>query len=135
MPKDDVVSFNIAVDKFLEQSLDADVNQFKRSYALHLLTGIVFKTPVKTGRARSNWQVAINKPNTVAIEVSKKETAQTVINRGDRTIGKVELGDNIYITNNLPYILKLENGGSMQNNRRSMVALTIEEINSVFPSG
>lgn len=131
MPKDDVLSFNLAVDRFIKD-MDVNVNTFKRLYALNLLNGIIFKTPVKTGRARSNWQVAINTPNTVAVEVSKKERAQTVINKGEMIIDKVELGDNIYITNNLPYILKLEDGGSKRNGRQSMVALTIVEENSKF---
>jgi hypothetical protein len=76
---------------------------------------VTLATPVDTGRARSNWRVAIDRPadgfvgaldqsgqSAIAIANSVIATFRSRVNRA------------IHITNNLDYIVDLERGSSAQ---------------------
>lgn len=87
-----------------------------RKMAITVDGTVVLATPVKTGRARGNWQVEVGAepPQGVlettdpggarAIELAKTAIAQY----------KGGQGNAIHITNNLPYIGRLNNGHSAQ---------------------
>ena len=62
-------------------------------------------TPVDTGRARSNWFLSQGTPSTS----KTKSTGGSDINMPKQIIGM-----KTYLTNNLPYIQKLEYGGYSQ---------------------
>tara|TARA_R100001443_G_scaffold95266_2_gene101710 strand:- start:802 stop:1194 length:393 start_codon:yes stop_codon:yes gene_type:complete len=115
-------NFNVSLDNFRGDTLEA-VTKKKRLIGLKVLRGVVLKTPVDTGRARANWQLSINIPKTDV----KKTTNNTAVADGNRTLKTIKLGEDIYITNNLPYIGRLERGHSKQA-PRGMVALTLAEI-------
>lgn len=115
-------NFNVSLDNFRGDTLEA-VTKKKRLIGLKVLRGVVLKTPVDTGRARSNWQLSINIPKTDV----KKTTNNTAVADGNNTLRTIKLGEDIYITNNLPYIGRLERGHSKQA-PRGMVALTLAEI-------
>jgi hypothetical protein len=70
-------------------------------------------TPVDTGRARSNWQVAINGPATGESERADP-SGQIAIAMGRAVIATAKEGQAIHITNNLPYIAALNDGSSAQ---------------------
>lgn len=99
-----------------------NANKMVRAVALSVDKYVVLATPVDTGRARSNWQVSLNNaimtqrepyshgkdgstvgPNTSA---ALQQCADTVAQRKD--------GEDVYITNNLDYITKLNDGWSRQ---------------------
>lgn len=73
---------------------------------LTLFKDIVLGTPVDTGRARGNWQASIG--SAAGGEIAGTDKA------GSRTIAKAQPdiekapGSVFYITNNLPYIYRLE---------------------------
>ena len=115
-------NFNVSLDNFRGDTLEA-VTKKKRLIGLKVLRGVVLKTPVDTGRARANWQLSINIPKTDV----KKTTNNTAVADGNNTLRTIKLGEDIYITNNLPYIGRLERGHSKQA-PRGMVALTLAEI-------
>lgn len=81
--------------------------------ALDLDTRVVLGTPVDTGRARGNWYPSLNSPSS---EVSDREdkSGSAAIAAAASVAGSAKLGDTIWLTNNLPYILPLENGHSGQ---------------------
>ncbi len=95
-----------------------------RKIALDGLRGVVMMTPVDTGRARGSWRVGINrvdKGTAKAGNQSKdKLTSNTAaasgaaLNAGTAQINKAKWQDSIAITNNVPYIGKLERGWSRQ---------------------
>lgn len=85
-----------------------------RKISLELDARIVLSTPVDTGRARGNWFPSLNSPSSrIEMDASDKSgsgamsAAQGIVNIAD-------LGETIWFTNNLPYILPLENGHSGQ---------------------
>tara|TARA_B100001250_G_C19678722_1_gene734865 strand:+ start:421 stop:822 length:402 start_codon:yes stop_codon:yes gene_type:complete len=118
-------TFNISLDDFEGETLEA-VHKKKRLIGLKVLRGVVLKTPVDTGRARANWQLSINVPKTDVVN-SKQKAGTKAITDGNRKLKLMKLGEDVYITNNLPYIGVLERGHSKQA-PRGMVALTLAEI-------
>lgn len=97
--------------------------------------GIVERTPVLTGRARFNWFPTTGAPATQAVEetanvavtgtpMQPEETAR--IKAVTSKLDALPLGsEKVYITNNLDYILKLENGHSPKSPPNMMVQGTI----------
>lgn len=74
----------------------------------------VLATPVDTGVARANWRVGVGAPVLSASEDTDKSGAKT-ISDGQAIIGTWRLGNGpIYISNNVPYIIPLDQGSSAQ---------------------
>lgn len=91
------------------------------------LTGIVMKSPVDTGRFRSNWSVSVGVPDLTILPKSTIKSASQVVTEGGNKIKANKKLTNVYIQNNLPYALKLENGWSKQA-PTGMVAITVNEL-------
>ena len=69
-------------------------------------------TPKDTGRARSNWNVGINRvDDSVRTEGPFRSESETVAD-GKAAIARAKQGDEIHITNSLPYIDRLNRGWS-----------------------
>jgi len=92
--------------------------------ALNVHQRIVQKTPVDTGRARSNWLASIGSPATGTVGASPSLTVQArrVFNNKS-----VPFGTNLYIANNLPYIERLNQGYSKQAPMH-FVEMAIQEV-------
>ncbi len=122
--------FSVELDRVLEQ-LKTDTQTFKRVFALNLLSRIVYRTPVDTGRARANWQVSNVSPNTNERKRFKKNQPNAVatdtVARGQKNIDKNKEGQSIWLANNLPYIQRLESGTWSKQAPQGMVAISIEE--------
>lgn len=102
--------FGLSVAKFAAKA-GANANAVIRVAALDMLSRIVLRTPVDEGRARGNWQVTINAPAGNTIDRLDK-TGDMTIAAGSGAIARAVAGPSIWITNNLPYIVKLEYGYS-----------------------
>lgn len=106
-----------------------DVNKLMRALSLEALRRIMLKTPVDTGRARANWNVSIDAPDTSTNEAATIAGAPAKQAEGGARIVGADFfaGDEIYITNGLPYIKPLEDGHSKQA-PQGMVAVTVQEL-------
>ena len=113
--------------------------QLVRKVALAADQAVVFETPVDTGRARSNWIVAINSaPDDIIQPYAPGEfgstgarNAQAAINQAEEVISSYQSGDTIHISNNLPYIQRLNDGYSAQapaNFVETAIALAAQEV-------
>ena len=83
------------------------VNQQVRAVTIGVFSSVIKMTPVDTGRAKGNWQCTIGSPANGTNQLADSEGAMiaTVPNPA---------GSKVYLTNNLPYIQKLEYGHSTQ---------------------
>lgn len=74
--------------------------------AFEIYREICLRTPVDTGRARGNWNISVG-------EVDKNiyDYANAPRFNSEEDIGNVDGDTPIFISNNLPYINKLEYGG------------------------
>lgn len=86
----------------------------KRRVAGAVLQAVVLSTPVKTGRARSNWFVGLGNPNRQTIAGYGPGGGNTAISFGRAVISTSTGPEDIFISNNLDYIAALNRGSSLQ---------------------
>jgi len=118
--------FNVPMGKIRERMKDK-VLIVQKKIAFDLLEGIVNMTPVDTGRARGNWQVALTAPDLSADWEKKDKAGSGTIMAGAGTINSLQDYGAIYLTNNLPYIAALEKGRSSQA-PAGMVQLSLDRV-------
>lgn len=99
------------------------VEDVTRKTAIDIDKELVLKTPVDTGRARSNWLPSINAPRTETVSAGTSNNTQS-------TVSGYKLNDTIFISNNLPYIERLNNGWSKQNVTPSWVEATVQKYSA-----
>jgi hypothetical protein len=91
------------------------------------LTSVVEKSPVDTGRFRGNWNVSIGDADLSTTDETDADGEQTIV-RGSAVLAGVGAEDTVvYLTNNLPYAVPLENGHSKQA-PIGMVGITVSEF-------
>ena len=119
------MSLALDLRKFAEKAgKNADIAI--RTVCLDLTTGVVFKTPVDTGRARGNWQASIGTPAVGEVAtLDKSGTAAIAAAQG--AIARAP-GNVFVLANNLPYIARLEFEGYSNQAPAGMARITILEI-------
>ena len=127
----DVKKFKIKVNDELEDVLVTS-QEFKEKIAFDLFAGIIKDTPVDTGRARGNWMVSLGSAVEAVVDsgptISNDEPVPSAVkNEGLSTISKSKPGQDIVISNNLPYIVFLEEGTTKQN-AKGMVAHNVARV-------
>jgi hypothetical protein len=106
----------------LGQQFQAQLDGVQKAIADSALTELVMRTPIDTGRAKSNWTVGINSLGSGPIPAHDpgvagstfNQNAQQAISDGQAVIATARSGQTINITNNLDYIRKLNDGSSVQ---------------------
>lgn len=120
--------FELDISRWVEKAkgnLDAVV----RKVELDVSTSVILGTPVDTGRARANWFASFSAPSgQVSDRVDPSGGASIDRVRGAVSTGKA--GHVFYLTNNLPYILRLEQGWSKQA-PAGMVMLTVRRYQAI----
>lgn len=99
------MSLTLDIKRFAGMT-EKQADQYVRSICLNLMSQVIVGTPVDTGRARGNWQASIGAPLTNTLETTDKAGAAT-ISAGSGAV-KQSTGNIFYLTNNLPYIYRLE---------------------------
>lgn len=105
------------------------VSQVVRKITLDVFNNVVMMTPVDSGRARGNWQVATGEAPAGTVEMTDPSGA-TVMAQVAGEVGQMEPGDVVYLVNNLPYARPLEDGHSQQA-PGGMVALTVQRFQPI----
>ena len=110
----------------------------QRAVALQVLTGVVPATPVDTGRARGNWVVAHG--SSPSGETGTLDPSGSLaIARGQAEIAAIRPFESTYVSNDVPYIVALEEGRKSDNPNwhgsrqgRGFVAATVARVNAQF---
>jgi len=103
----DVNRFSRQLDKAFQDKVLGTLSQTVRKVALTVDRELVLKTPVDTGRARSNWIPSLEAPSVRLVEPGQKPDI-------DGELAQYTVDKTIFITNNLPYIRRLNEGHSDQ---------------------
>ena len=90
-----------------QKELDAKLNKIMRATAIKTFNRIVVESPVDTGRFRHNWIASVNTPNITVTNNTSDDNIAAKLNSGKIT-------DILYLTNNLPYAARIEEGWSQQ---------------------
>jgi hypothetical protein len=109
----------------------------QQKLAMDALTSIVLHTSWDTGRARGNWQVTINATTESVLEATDV-SGRVTIKLGEQKIKTLLPYSVVWIQNNLPYILPLEDGHSKKfledigvSAEGGMVKPTIDILNKI----
>ena len=122
--------FEIGLDKLFKDQVEGKIVEATKLLAMEALQRVVMKSPVDTGRFRGNWRVTIGSPASTPISRIDKGGG-TTIGVGSSVIGRINEPRVVYLTNNLPYAVRLEEGWSKQA-PAGMVAVTIAELQAFF---
>lgn len=128
--------FNRSLDDFAEKVVPEQMTKFMVWLGSKLLEGFVKKTPVDTGRAQGNWQVTFHRPASGKIESESRDRGATIRKglsklKQMKSEGVVQV---VYITNNVDYILKLEEEHHSQRAPNGMVSVTLAEMETYLAS-
>ena len=126
---DNLAQFNREIDAFARKVPDRAV-LVQKNVTMEALRRLVFKTPVKSGRARGNWQVTINDPATGQLDVLDVDGSMTIA-AGLAALAGLQPYQIVWISNNVDYIERLEHGHSKQA-PEGMLAVTVEELRAMF---
>jgi hypothetical protein len=130
--------FAVEMDR-LAKRIDAETSKATRQAALTILSRVTLATPVDTGRARANWICAVGSPATGIRQWPDRggagQAAQSSISSGTPIILGAPAGQPIHVTNNLPYIGRLNDGWSKKS-PKAFVELSIKSaLNALKKAG
>lgn len=115
------MSFSSDVAKW-SKATNTGIDQTIRAVCLSVTQGVVWRTPVDSGRLRGNWFATVGAPSIELLENVDKSGIRT-INRAKRAIQDAP-GKQWWITNNLPYAMLIEFGHSKIKAPAGMVRIT-----------
>lgn len=135
------MTFALDINKWV-QDCEKKQDQFVRKICLDLTSQVVLGTPVDTGRARANWQASINTPASGTKQYSgdkgSKISAPSSSAASNKAIGEAQsaikqaTGNVFYLTNNLPYIRRLEFEGWSKQARQGWVRAAVRRIATTY---
>ncbi|MDQ1207272.1 hypothetical protein QE380_000195 [Acinetobacter baylyi] len=96
--------------KVIEQNL----TQTQKKIVVEVLQGVVMSSPVDTGAFRGNHRVSVGSIDQSANESEKDKSGTGTIAKGLQNLITLRPFQTVYISNSLPYALRLENGWSNQ---------------------
>lgn len=93
--------------------IEGNVEKGMRKVVLAIDNALVSTTPVDTGRARSNWMANLDAPAEGVTDNTSPGPSQAQV-AGQLAVFKLGKNSAIHLTNNLPYIKRLDEGHSKQ---------------------
>ena len=112
--------------KKISDILERRITDLKRIATIELYRQITISTPVDTGRARAGWLITVNAPSEEVPPEGKYTYSARLPN-----VPAVTINDRYFITNNVPYIGRLNEGYSRQTPAR-FVELAAAKIGSLM---
>ena len=121
------MSFAQQVALFAEKT-GATMDETGRAIALELFSSIIKDTPVDSGRARGNWQTSIGTPKDG--QVTRDGEGPALAEVASET-AKFGMGKLVWLSNNLPYIYRLEYLGWSKQAPYGMARKNVARIKSI----
>lgn len=107
------VQFNVDLNRILKKAGD-NATAIAKKVALELYSKVVQKSPVDSGRLRGNWNVSINSIDSSEYGIDAGSLGSlpsgSGLVRSVSALSSFKIGDTIFVTNNMPYVYKLEYG-------------------------
>lgn len=123
-------TFALDVARFVEKVGEQAEMAVKKA-TIDLFSDVVRATPVDTGRAKGNWQPTIGAPaagQTAALDPSGGGAMSEIVS----TVSAGEMGQTFYLSNNLPYIERLEYGSHSKQAPNGMVRLNVQRWQAII---
>jgi len=124
-----VLQFNKALEASAKK-IHGDFEKFYKAVCIECLKRIVFRTPVKTGRARGNWQVEIGSAASGTLEVSgsQGDMANSAMSAGIAKLSDIPAWSIVHLTNNIEYLYYLEYDRRSSQFPEGMIEITLTEM-------
>lgn len=116
------MSFSDSLAKYCKAAGD-QIDTVVRKTAIDLQASMIEKSPVDTGRFKSNWKCGIGAINSDASAAPNADAQGRTV----AVLQGYKPGNTIWLTNSLPYAKRLENGWSQQA-PAGMVRLTMQDF-------
>ena len=107
------MSFKLDVDRFVRKT-NVKRPKFMRKVLLQAFKELTQMTPVKTGRAKANWFPQEGSPSRKTTESTSSSPPGAPADFSSALAITVSGRKDLYVSNNLPYISRLEHGSSRQ---------------------
>lgn len=98
-----------------------------RKIALDLGGQMIDRSPVDTGRFKSNWMTSVGPVDTSITTMAEKSGARSMARMSEK-LGGWKAGQTIWIVNNLPYAYRIEYKGWSQQAPSGVVRLAVQNI-------
>ena len=121
------MSFASDVEAYTKRA-GASLDETSRAIVLELFGSVIKDTPVGTGRARGNWQTTIGAPASGTVDRLGESEALADVAQQTASFGA---GKVIYLSNNLPYIYRLEYDGWSKQAPGGMLRKNVARIQSI----
>ena len=121
------MSFASDVEAYAKKA-GASLDETSRAIVLELFGSVIKDTPVDTGRAKGNWQTTIGAPASGTVDRLGESEALADVAQQTASFGA---GKVIYLSNNLPYIYRLEYDGWSQQATGGMLRKNVARIQSI----
>lgn len=113
-----------------------DGSELQRKIAAAMLRGVIMGSPVDQGAFRSNHRVTLGTQSYKIFQGNGNKSPKGTLDQdtfmlGANEILKVKLGSRLFIQNNLPYSIRLENGWSDQAGL-GIYAITFQSVTSKY---
>ena len=95
----------------IEKIMLGRTEQLMKMASIEFFRQVIIATPVDTGRARFGWYITVNTPSE-EVPPMGQYTIPSV--ESHSKVGTFTVKDRLFITNNVPYITKLNAGSSKQ---------------------
>ncbi len=109
-----------------------DGSELQRKITIAMLQGVVLSSPVDSGAFRGNHRVSVGSVDYTKDFQLKDKSGSATIRSGLSKILNVKLGQVVYISNSLPYAIRLENGWSQEQAPHGVYALTFQAVTSKY---
>lgn len=94
--------------------IESDLVKQQKEIVADVIQGVVLQSPVDTGAFRANNRVSVGSVDQSANESEKDKPGTRTIAKGLQNLVTLRPFQTVYISNSLPYALRLENGWSNQ---------------------
>ena len=91
-----------------------DAEDLTKKIAIDTLQQVITRSPVDTGAYRNSHRVSLNSADNSQVPIGTSKSGSEALADGAAKIATLKLGGMLYVQNNLPYGMKLENGHSKQ---------------------
>lgn len=122
------MSFSIDITRFANKT-KSTLDQSARAIKISLFNGVIRDTRVDTGRARGGWQTTTGSPATGSVDrldqVPQGSNGGEAMNEVVKNVRGFTVD---YLTNNIPYIVFLEEKDAMTSKNMQRIERIVKEV-------
>lgn len=85
-----------------------------REVAQHIVEDVALQTPFLSGQAAANWKTSVGSPDNSWDPGPNANAGQHSVDEAKAALVALGMGQTVYITNNVPYIVDLNSGSSVK---------------------